>query len=53
MRVSTGRVITMLVPVDMTERERLDLNAYIAAALPDELAKAESPRPRVWVPGRA
>jgi hypothetical protein len=48
-RLSTGRILTFLKPVDMTERERLDAAAYFAVGDPDQPAK---PKGRsIYVPG--
>lgn len=52
-RVSTGRIVTMLVPLDMTEQERLDLTGFVAVSIADELEKkraAAKPRREIFVP---
>ena len=34
-RLSTGRILTMLIPADMTERERLDAASYFTVGNPE------------------
>lgn len=45
----TGRAVVLVVPVDLSPMEALDLVGYIARQLPARLAEARSPRGRLVV----
>lgn len=54
--LSTGRQVGLVVPVDMTSTEAVDLIGYVSVTLPQQLAErreSDAPRPRpvrLWAP---
>ena len=46
----SGRIVGLMVPVDLTAQEGLHLVGFIGTKMGAELAKGQAPRPRLIVP---